>query len=278
MDDKSCKTIRFSIDGMSCANCSSKIERALAGTQGVEKASVSYGDSKAVVVFSQEQVSEQEILGIVQAMGYQPVSGGEHVKPSRLKSTGGFIGVAVIILAIMLLLRKTGIFNAIPEVEASMSYGLLFIVGIVTSLHCIAMCGGINLSQSVRTTAEPVPDQPERKRLKQVQPALLYNIGRIISYTAVGGAAGALGSVVSISGKAQGIVVGIAGFFMIVLGLNMIGWFQKWRDSRRELLWTCLWRESRQNCRDEPCSGVWRDSSLKDVWFVRAKGGRHGTF
>jgi hypothetical protein len=30
-----------------------------------------------------------------------------------------------------------------------MGFGVLFVVGLLTSLHCVAMCGGINISQCV---------------------------------------------------------------------------------------------------------------------------------
>lgn len=37
--------------------------------------------------------------------------------------------------------------------DSKMSYGMLFIVGLLTSVHCIVMCGGINLSQCMELRA-----------------------------------------------------------------------------------------------------------------------------
>jgi hypothetical protein len=42
----------------------------------------------------------------------------------------------------------------LPGVTQSMGYGMIFVVGLLTSLHCVAMCGGIVLSQGV-SCAEP---------------------------------------------------------------------------------------------------------------------------
>ena len=58
--------------------------------------------------------------------------------------------ILVIVLVGLLFLNKFGllnIFNAFPTANENTSYGMLFIIGLFTSLHCVSMCGGINLSQ-----------------------------------------------------------------------------------------------------------------------------------
>ena len=55
---------------------------------------------------------------------------------------------------------------------------MIVVVGILTSVHCIAMCGGINLSQSIVSN---------RNGAKITVSNLAYNLGRVISYTIVGG-------------------------------------------------------------------------------------------
>jgi sulfite exporter TauE/SafE len=103
------------------------------------------------------------------------------------------------------------------------------------------MCGGINLSQCVRRperdrggaarTAGDRLDGDRRKdsRLTALRPALLYNLGRVASYTVVGGAVGALGSAVSLPGGFKGAVQLVAGVFMLILGVNMLGLFPSLR-------------------------------------------------
>jgi len=88
---------------------------------------------------------------------------------------------------------------------------MLFIVGLLTSVHCVAMCGGINLSQTVGKTG--------------IMSSILYNLGRVISYTVIGIAVGALGSILSFSYTAQGIIKLIAGLLMLLMGINMLGIF-----------------------------------------------------
>jgi sulfite exporter TauE/SafE len=58
-----------------------------------------------------------------------------------------------------------------------------------------------------------------------MEPAFLYNAGRVASYTLAGGLAGALGSAVSLTGVMKGAIQIAAGAFMILMGLNMLGMF-----------------------------------------------------
>jgi sulfite exporter TauE/SafE len=59
----------------------------------------------------------------------------------------------------------------------------------------------------------------------KVRPSLLYNIGRVTSYTIIGGIIGAVGSVISFSGWARGLVAILSGIFMVIMGLSMTGLF-----------------------------------------------------
>jgi sulfite exporter TauE/SafE len=56
-------------------------------------------------------------------------------------------------------------------------------------------------------------------------PSILYNAGRVVSYTIVGTIVGALGSVLTVSGRFQGVVQLAAGVFMVIMGINMLGIF-----------------------------------------------------
>ncbi|HHW12957.1 MAG TPA: heavy metal transporter [Firmicutes bacterium] len=135
--------------------------------------------------------------------------------------TTQLLGIGLILLAFYVMIKKTVGFNFIPEVNQSMGYGLLLLTGLVTSLHCIAMCGGLNLSQCVTARGE----DGRQSQFERLRPSLLYNGGRVLSYTVLGGLVGALGSVISFSGPAKGMVAIIAGGFMVILGLNMLDLF-----------------------------------------------------
>jgi sulfite exporter TauE/SafE len=105
-----------------------------------------------------------------------------------------------------------------------MGYGMLFIVGLFTSLHCIAMCGGINVSQTMTSS-----NNSTKSKLSTLKPSFLYNSGRVVSYTILGGIVGAIGSVFSLTGYLKGIVSICAGIFMIIMGLKLLNIFPSLR-------------------------------------------------
>ena len=84
----------------------------------------------------------------------------------------------VILFALWFLINKLfgyNIFNVIPNIDSSITYGMLFITGLLTSIHCISMCGAINLMAIIDT------------KNKNYKRPILYNLGRVISYTIIGG-------------------------------------------------------------------------------------------
>ena len=70
-----------------------------------------------------------------------------------------------------------------------MSYGMLFVIGLVTSVHCVAMCGGINLSQCIPKSE----DGGKSGKTSGTDAQLPLQSGKGMSYTVVGFIVGALG-------------------------------------------------------------------------------------
>ncbi|MDF2879247.1 MAG: heavy metal-associated domain protein [Clostridia bacterium] len=120
----------------------------------------------------------------------------------------------IIFAAILLLGLKTSGFDMEAKL-ANASYAVLFVVGVLTSLHCVGMCGGIMLSQSLSNENE--------NKFEAMKPAILYNAGRVVSYTILGGIVGAVGSVFSLSIFTKATLQIVAGIFMVMMGFNMAG-------------------------------------------------------
>ena len=217
------------VDGMTCTSCELRIENRLKKTRGVLQAKVSYSAGTAAVRYDPRFISVGGIVEIIEKLDYKVVNGpdggnaaqGKRAKSDDKISINQFLGIAILFLAAYLILKNTIGFNFIPNISQNMGLGILFVVGLITSLHCVAMCGGINLSQNVSRE----PSQNGRSRLEKLKPSILYNAGRVISYTLLGGVVGALGSAVSFSGMARGIVSIVAGLFMVIMGLNMLNIF-----------------------------------------------------
>ena len=216
---------RIFIGGMTCVNCQNKIETALLHTAGIETARVSYQNGTADLVYDPDWITLEEIRQVIRDTGYEVLS-----EKARNKQKPGRAAHFLIVIAVLYaILENSGILNRlVPSrlADTRMGYGMLFVIGLLTSVHCIAMCGGINLSQCI-----PQKRTGTGNGASVLGPALLYNLGRVISYTVIGailGFAGMLlggGSNVGISLFLQGILKIIAGIFMVLMGINMLGIF-----------------------------------------------------
>jgi sulfite exporter TauE/SafE len=96
-------------------------------------------------------------------------------------------------------------------------YAIFFSTGLTVGFgHCIGMCGPIVVSLSLGLKGKNL-----------FLPHLLYNSGRVISYTVLGGVMGATGSFTLVAAHIEGIQKGVmifTGIMIIVMGLAMSGW------------------------------------------------------
>jgi sulfite exporter TauE/SafE/copper chaperone CopZ len=242
-------TARLDVDGMSCANCEDRIEKAVRALDGISDVAASASLCEVMVTFDPDRIGITAISDAVRGAGYQvrgdpsaSVQGGAGPRSaavafapvwnrltaavSNASSFSRFLGLIAVMAAIYLIIRYTVGLTFLPHVSQSMGYGLVFVVGLLTSLHCIAMCGGIVLSQGIAKKegqAEPAPLSGPAVLAARLHPSLLYNGGRVVSYTLIGGIVGAFGSLFSISTALKGSMPVIAGLFMLFLGVRMLG-------------------------------------------------------
>lgn len=93
----------------------------------------------------------------------------------------------------------------------------MFTLGLITSLHCVSMCGPMVVGYALKGT--------EGKSLAhKVVPNLAYQGAKIVSYMLVGLALGAIGAAFNLDSIRPYVMV-VAGVFMVVLGLGMTGRF-----------------------------------------------------
>lgn len=197
---------RIQVYDMTCSSCENRVEKAIKKIDGVSSAKASCSGQYAIVEYDDEVCDLNEIREAVKKAGYSTE------KPQDYK----FIGIMIIAAAIVLLGMRTSGFD-MEDKLSNASYAVLFVVGILTSLHCVGMCGGIMISQSLTLSKE------SKNKWDAMRPALLYNTGRVVSYTILGGIIGALGSVLSLSITTKAGLQIFAGAFMIIMGLNMAG-------------------------------------------------------
>jgi sulfite exporter TauE/SafE/copper chaperone CopZ len=215
MGDAQRKT-KLRIGGMTCVGCQKRIEGKLRKTRGISAVRVSYNDGTAHITYNEGVISPPEITKAVESLGYRVFSG-------KRSGQNTALGILIIAVAVFIILKHLGLTNVVknfPVAESGMGYGMLFVIGLLTSVHCIAMCGGINISQCIPAAAES-----GSARIGALKPSLLYNLSRVVSYTVIGAIIGAIGSAISFSGGMKGVVQLAAGVFMVIMGLNMLGLF-----------------------------------------------------
>jgi uncharacterized protein len=97
-----------------------------------------------------------------------------------------------------------------------MYYWEAFIIGLAGSLHCIGMCGPIALALPLKQ-----PDWAGRSMA-----ALLYNLGRAITYALMGAIFGALGLGFRLAGLQQSLSIALGIIMILTVLFPML--FRKW--------------------------------------------------
>lgn len=200
------------IDGITCDNCRRKIKDELLNLKEINDVEITRNIAK--VTFPKE-IDIIKIINVINSLGYHTEKNyiSENIKEIntsiKLKE---FIIIFISILLLIFLINKIfgyNIFNVIPTIDENISYGMLFITGLLTSIHCISMCGAINLMTAFN-------DGNNFKR------PILYNLGRLISYSFLGGIIGLVGSVISINEIINGIIIIFASILMFLMSLSML--------------------------------------------------------
>ena len=221
------KTENIKIGGMTCMHCQNAVEKSVKNTAGVKSVKVSYRAGTAAVTYDANAVSIEKIYFAIKEAGYVVLTADAGFDTDIRRAAGFLISIA----ALYMLLDGFGVLNhLVPSqlADSKAGYGMLFVIGLITSVHCIAMCGGINLSQSIVQDNAKSKDQ---SGIGAFIPAFTYNAGRIFSYTAIGFVLGFIGMLLGgssnggLSLSAQGTLKLIAGAFMVIMGINMLGIF-----------------------------------------------------
>ena len=82
------QTLSFRIQGISCASCAARIEKALKGLNGVGQASVNLATEKAAILFDPKTIEENDLIRAIEDLGYHVLQ--ESEKEEKLTvSVGG---------------------------------------------------------------------------------------------------------------------------------------------------------------------------------------------
>lgn len=215
----------YKVEGMHCASCEILIEKKLLDMQGIKSVDASTNNGQVVVKYEGDKPSPEKLSKMFKQEGY---SFSEDNKFSSIEFSAGkranptlvaFI-FAIFIIIGFLLLEKAGI-SGFLNVGSGSSLLAFFGFGILAGISsCAALVGGIILSMSKQWNnlyAE------KAGTFKKLQPHIMFNIGRVVSYFVLGGLLGVIGSKLQISLQVTSFLIILVSFLMIVLGMQMLG-------------------------------------------------------
>jgi sulfite exporter TauE/SafE/copper chaperone CopZ len=226
------KKLKFYIEVIHCASCKTLIETEIKALAGVKNIIVDNITGESNIEFEEGEIQIGKIFKEIKSLNYNPVFHKSPDEQNQRKITDKYKNIFFILIFIIIfltgyiLIQKFGLFELLANLNNyQVSYWLIFIIGLLASFHCIGMCGGLVVAYSTLNLKK----DNDGKRAKYV-PHLLYNFGRLISYTMVGAVLGGFGSFFGINPNFTGSIIILAGIFMILLGLSLIsnfGWLEK---------------------------------------------------
>ncbi len=196
---------KIHITGMSCAHCENTIKKTLLQINGVKSVSVSYQSGFAHVK-SESKLDLKQIDALLGPLGYSIKKEGFDLKQLIILLMG---------LALFVLFQRLYGQLSFQLDPSQISISLVVIYGLVSSLHCVSMCGGLALSANLGLNNKKI-----KQHIKH------YQIGRIVSYTLTGLVLGYLGSWFEFSLSSQNTFKLIIGLWMVLLALQSFGFIK----------------------------------------------------
>jgi len=211
--------------GMHCHGCEHIIEVGVGKLSGVRGVKADYPTETVAVAFDPALADLGAIRATIERIGYRTY---EQDDPKRRRSrlekfAGLLIGVIGILLIIFFDTEWISKGGGEPDITRHLSLDLIFVLGLLTGFHCVGMCGGFVLSYTA--------DDASVGRRSYLSHAL-YGAGKTLSYTSIGASFGLLGGFIAFTPMMRGVAGVLAGAFLIVFGLNMLGLFAPLRRFR----------------------------------------------
>lgn len=210
------------IKGMHCKSCEILVEEQLKEIKGVRKAVVNHRRDLAEIYYHGKSLDLEAIKTAVEKAGYS--LGKEETKGwfSKNKADYKELGLAALLLfGLYFVLKGLGLtnINILPSNGGGVTVPLVLLVGLTAGFStCMALVGGLVLGVSARHNEL----HPEATTMEKFRPHLFFNLGRIVSYTFLGGLLGLVGSTLQPSSFVLGLLTIAVGLVMLVMGLQLI--------------------------------------------------------
>jgi sulfite exporter TauE/SafE len=139
------------------------------------------------------------------------------------------------------------------------SYLTAFLLGLFSTVHCIAMCGSV-----IGALTLSLPQEVRESQRRMLPFVFNYNLGRLLTYVIAGVIVGVL-TVPLAQINGHQVLRWLSVIVMIAMGLYLAGWFPKF--ARAERIGAPLWRLLQPlGQKLLPVRSVWQALFLGMVW------------
>jgi sulfite exporter TauE/SafE/copper chaperone CopZ len=222
-DQKGILRTTVPIRGMTCKACERRINRALrSAVPGIKALSASAAKGEAVISHF-GRLDMAAVTAAVKKAGYAVGKADRRWLTSDPLVWRDVVVTVLAISAFIALGSLTGATAWFQGLDIDVSSGnllLIALLGVAASVStCMALVGGLVLSISARFTAQ----HPGTSTMSRLRPQVLFNVGRIVGFTLLGAATGAIGTVFTLRGPALALVMVAVAFVMGFLGVKLTG-------------------------------------------------------
>src|SRR3989339_2015823 len=222
----------YKVNGMHCASCEILIEKKLLEIDDVKSVDASTSKGEVVVNSENEKPSLHKLNEMFKKENYtfseiQNIANENQQKNKKgMNSTLVAFDIALVIIVLFLFLNISGV-SGLLNVSSGSSLATFLGLGLLAGISsCAALVGGIVLSMSKQWSelySNPSNSSKQATTSQKLQPHIMFNVGRIVSYAVLGGILGMIGSKLQISFQFTSFLVIVVSFLMIALGLQMLG-------------------------------------------------------
>lgn len=219
----------YKVEGMHCASCEILIEKKLLGMENIKSVDASTGNGQVVVEYEGDRPNPERLSRIFAEENYKfsdfALTNKQSAKtdPSGAKKSNATLvafNIAIFVIIAFLFLQKVGIADFL-NISSSSSVAAFFGFGLLAGISsCAALVGGLVLSMSKQWNGLYSENASASKKL---QPHIIFNAGRVASYTVLGGVLGVIGSKLQFSLEFASFLTIAVSLLMIALGMQMLG-------------------------------------------------------
>lgn len=217
----------FRVQGIHCASCVVRIERKLKQLENVQAVQVDITTGKAEILCT-KVLSVEQLHQAVQTDGYTILAweepNGTTGKIAQENTARDYLEIGFIALLFVGLFLAISHVSFLPTgvgISENMGYGLIFVIGLIASVSsCAAATGALLIGMTTAYNQQRIIGT-----FNKLKPTLLFQFGRILSYTFFGAVIGALGTLFTLSAQLSGVITLLAALVMLLLGVQLLKLF-----------------------------------------------------